>query len=78
MVGEGALGRELRRLLRANLDFGRYGVSGVICEDVDGKIYACPDRSAANLLDARAAFRRKYGYKGSAYVDPDTCRLVMP
>lgn len=35
-------------------------------------------KSAANLLDARAAFRRKYGYKGSAYVDPDTCCLVMP
>ena len=35
-------------------------------------------KSAANLMDARAAFRRKYGYKGSAWVDPDTCRLVMP
>lgn len=33
-------------------------------------------KSAANLLDARAAFRRKYGYKGSVFVDPDTCRLV--
>lgn len=33
-------------------------------------------KSAANLLDARAAFRRKYGYHGSICADPDTCELV--
>ena len=30
--------------------YGKYGVSGVICEDMHGTLYACPDRSAATMV----------------------------
>lgn len=39
-----------RRLHCIARSYGKYGVSGVICEDVDGKLYACPDRSAATMV----------------------------
>lgn len=33
-------------------------------------------RSADNLLDARAAYRRRYGCNGTIVFAADTCRLV--
>lgn len=66
--------RHYRICVNRNGGFGG-GFGGVDVVEIDYES-AHRAKSAANLLDARAAFRRKYGYKGSAYVDPDTCKLV--